>query len=71
MDWKQANTDINQYKAYTKYVVILFKKVKTSAHQEAAKEVFENNLHHYEKMKTISRASLSKYECSVQEAVYH
>ena len=52
-------------------MVILLKKVKTSAHQEAAKEVFENNLHHYETMKTISQANLSKYESSVQEAVYH
>ena len=42
----------------------------SQAMRDGAKEVFENNLHHYETMKTVSRAYLSKSECSVQEAVY-
>ena len=36
--------------------------------KEAAKEAFENNLDHYETLKTISRAYLSKLESSVQKA---
>ena len=36
--------------------------------KEAAKEAFENNLGHYETLKTISRGYLSKLESSVQEA---
>ena len=44
-----------------------FEKVKTSDH--AAKDAFENHLHHYETMRTISGGYLSKLECSVQKAV--
>lgn len=36
-----------------------------------AKEGFENNLHHYEIIKTNSRAYLDKHGCSAQEDVYH
>ena len=39
--------------------------------KQAAKEAFENNMHHYDTMKTIAKAHLSNQECSVQQAVYH
>ena len=39
--------------------------------KQAAKEAFENNMHHHDTMKTIAKAYLSNRECSVQEAVYH
>ena len=39
--------------------------------KQAAKEAFENNMHHHDTMKTIAKAYLSSQECSVQEAVYH
>ena len=39
--------------------------------KQAAKEDFENNMHHHGTMKTIAKAHLSNHECSVQEAVYH
>ena len=38
--------------------------------KQAAKEAFENNMHHHDTMKTIAKAYLSNRECSVQEAVY-
>ena len=38
--------------------------------KEAVKEVFENNMHHYETMKTIAKAYLSNCECSRQETFY-
>ena len=37
----------------------------------AAKEAFENNMHHLDIMKTIAKVYLSNRECSVYEAVYH
>ena len=43
----------------------------SQAMKQAAKEVFENNMHHHETMKTIAKAYMSSRECSVQEAVYH
>ena len=39
--------------------------------KKAIKEVFENNMHHHDTMKTIAKAYLSNRECSVHEAVYH
>ena len=39
--------------------------------KQAAKEVFENNVHHHDTMKIIAKAYLSTRECSVQEEVYH
>ena len=39
--------------------------------KQAAKEAFENNMHHQDTMKTIAKAYLSNRQCSVQEAVYH
>ena len=39
--------------------------------KQAAKEAFENNMHHHDTMKTIAKAYLSNREWSVQEAVYH
>ena len=41
----------------------------SAAMKQAANEVFENNMHHPDTMKTIARAYLSNQECSVQEAV--
>ena len=39
--------------------------------RQAAKEAFENNLSNYKTMQEIVCAYVNKYECSVQEAVYH
>ena len=73
----QANMDIqpvfNEYKAIT-YMCSYFSKSEdqcSQAMRQAAKEALENNIGHYQSMKTITRAYLSKRECSVQEAVYH
>ena len=43
----------------------------SQAMKQAAKEAFENNMHHHDTMKTIAKAYLSNRECSVQKAVYH
>ena len=43
----------------------------SKAMKKATKEDFENNMHHGDTMKTITKAYLSNLECSVQEAVYH
>ena len=43
----------------------------SKAMKQAAKEAFENNMHHHDTLKTIAKAYLSSRECSVQEAVYH
>ena len=62
----------NEYKAVT-YMSQYFSKTKDRCQQtmkQAAKEDFENNMHHHDTMKTIAKAYLSR-ECSVQEAVYH
>ena len=73
----QANMDIqpvfNEYKAVT-YMCQYFSKTEdqcSQAMKQAAKEAFENNMHHQDTMKTIAKAYLSNRECSVQEAVYH
>ena len=42
-----------------------------TSHEEAAKEAYENNMHHHGTMETIAKAYLNSRECSVQEAVYH
>ena len=39
--------------------------------KKTAKESFENNIHHHNKIKTIAMPYLSNCECSVREAVYH
>ena len=39
--------------------------------KQAAREAFENSMHHPDTMKTIAKADLSNREYSVQEAVYH
>ena len=41
------------------------------AMRQATKEVFANNKDHYLSFKTITRSFSSKWECFVQEAVYH
>ena len=38
--------------------------------KQAAKEAYENNMHHRDTMKTIAKAYLNSRECSVQEEVY-
>ena len=43
----------------------------SQAMTQASKEAFENNMHHHDTMKTITKAYLSNRECFVQEAVYH
>ena len=43
----------------------------SQAMKQAAKEAFENNMHHQDAMETIAKAYLSNQECSVQESVYH
>ena len=63
----------NEYKAVT-YMCQYFSKTEdqcSQAMKQAAKEAFENNMHHHDTMKTIAKAYLSSRECSVQEAVYH
>ena len=39
--------------------------------KQAAKEAFENNMHHHDTMKTIAKAYLGSREYSIQEVVYH
>lgn len=39
--------------------------------KQAAKEAFENNIHHHDTVKTIANAYFSNRGCSVQEAVHH
>ena len=41
------------------------------AMKQAAKEAFENSMHHQDTMKTIDKAYLSNWECSIQEIVCH
>ena len=63
----------NKYKATT-HMLQYFSKTEdrcSQAMKQAAKEVFENNMHHHDTMKLIAKAYLSNQECSVQEAVYH
>ena len=63
----------NEYKAVA-YMCQCFSKTEdqcSQAMKQAAKEVFEDNMHHHDTMKTIAKAYLSNRECSVQEAVYH
>ena len=43
----------------------------SEAMKQAAKEAFENNMHHHDTMKTIAKAYLSNREYYVQEAVHH
>ena len=73
----QANMDIqpvfNEYKAVA-YMCQYFSKTEDQCSQvmkQAAKEAFENNMHHNDTMKTIAKAYLSNGEYSVQETVYH
>ena len=73
----QTNMDIrlvfNEYKAVT-YMCQYFSKTEdqcSQAMKQAAKEAFENNMHHHDTMKTIAKAYLSSRECSVHEAVSH
>ena len=63
----------NEYKAVT-YMCQYFSKTEnrcSQAMKQAAKEVFGNNMHHHDTLKTIAKTYLSNKECSVQEAVYH
>ena len=39
--------------------------------KQAAKEAFENNMHHHDTMEKIAKAYLSNRECFAQEAVHH
>ena len=72
----QANMDIqpvfNEYNAVT-YMCQYFSKTEdwcSQAMKQRAKEAFENNMHHHDTMKTITKADLSNQQCSVQKAVY-
>ena len=38
--------------------------------KQAAKEAFENNMHHHDTMKTFAKTHLSNRECFVQAAIY-
>ena len=63
----------NEYKAVT-YMCQYFSKTEDRLSQvmkQAAKAAFENNMHHYETMKTIAKAYLSNREFFVQQAVYY
>ena len=42
----------------------------SQAMKEAAKEAYENNMHHHDTMKTTAKVYLNSRECSVQENVY-
>ena len=42
----------------------------SQAMKQAAKEAYENNMHHHDTMKTIAKAYLNSRECSAQEKVY-
>lgn len=73
--WK-ANIDIqpvfNHYKAVT-YMCSYFSKAEdetSQAMKQAAKQTSQCNKSHFEQMKAIARAYVTKRECSVQEAVY-
>ena len=73
----QANIDIqpvfNEYKTVT-YMCQYFSKTEDRCSQvikQAAKETFENNMHHHDTMKKFAKASLSNRECFLQEPVYH
>lgn len=73
----QANMDIqpafNEFKAVI-HMYSYFPKSEgqcSKAMQKVLKVAFQNNMHHYERMKTSSQAYLSKLEFSVQKAVYH
>lgn len=73
----QANMDIqpafNEFKAVI-HMCSYFPKNEghcSKAMQKVLKVAFQNNMHHYERMKTSSQAYLSKLEFSVQKAVYH
>ena len=73
----EANLDIqpvfNHYKAVS-YMCAYFSKSEdesSEAMKQAAKEALKMNLNHYEQMKAVARAYITKRECSVQEAVYH
>ena len=64
-----ANTDIqsifNEYKAVT-YLRQYFSKTEdqhSQAMKQAAKEDFENKMHHHDTIKTIARAYLSNRDC--------
>ena len=63
----------NEYKVVT-YICQYFSKSEdhcSQAMKQAAKEVFENNMHHHDTMKAIAKAYLSNRVFSVQEAVHH
>ena len=65
--------DFNEYKAVT-YMCQFFSKTEnrcSQAMKQAAKQAFENNMHHHDTKKTSALAYLSNRQCSVQEAVYH
>ena len=42
-----------------------------SSQEKAPKEAFENNIHHYDTMRIISKTYLNDRKSSVQEASYH
>ena len=73
----QANLDIqpafNEYKAVTHMCQYFYKTEDqcSQAMKQAAKEAYENNIHHHDTMKIIAKAYLNSRECSVQEAVYY
>ena len=63
----------NEYKTVTYMCQYLSKSEDqySQAMKQAAKEAFENNMHHCDTMETIAKTYLCNQECSVQEAVYH
>lgn len=57
------------------YVHIIYftktKGLRVQAMRKEANEVFENNKHHHNAIKTIAKVFLCNRECSLQEAAYH
>lgn len=57
------------------YVHIIYftktKGLRLQAMRKEANEVFENNKHHHNAIKTIAKVFLCNRECSLQEAAYH
>ena len=63
----------NEFKAVT-YMCQYFSKTEdrcSQAMKQAAKKVFEDNMHDHDTMKTIAKAYLIDQKYSLQEAVYH
>ena len=63
----------NEYKTIT-YMSFYFSKSEdqcSAAMRKPAKEALDNELGHFDTIKNILQTNISKWECSVQETVYH